>query len=569
MAGSVAALLFLLFGESEGLKTRLKNTPVIGPAITRVYRSIQTISEQRRQQELAYLYDNEPDSLELRIDVRSRGLQIVPFWGGFGHDQFYAFAAEPRYRAFLELVREANAERPVFRWWRAHNIFSDFDTAWGVPSGGRVYREDEQGQPVYDFSRVDAVFDAVLAAGLTPIVELGFMPRLLAADSTRKGDWGAAIVSPPRDFAAWRALVENTLRHLVRRYGLETVRTWYFEVWNEPDFIEQFWIPDPENPERADVQTYLELYRHTHAAVKSVDSQLRVGGPALAGWPYFLREFIDGLEPGQLDFLSLHRYGDVDRDILPDIRNLVKEARQRQGGRFARVPYLLDETAPITFTKEGWKSSAYTAAWYAKLIHGFLDTAHRQGRGVLPEALVYWSDIGRNFSNGDGALASSAGKDDTFVLPGPIFQVNRMLAYLGDEMLEIHGLPEFGSPTGAFASKSRNGELAIVLYRLREKNPTEDDSVRVSLTVGGLAEQKLSISHFRIDDRNSLPWPLWNAWHRPDVLTPQYKQALRERSQLARIDAPVVKTQAGVWRYRLTMPTNSVSLVLIRPAAAE
>ncbi len=565
MAGSVAALLFLLFGANEGLRTRLKETPVLGPALTRVYRSIQTISEQNRRQELDYLYDNEPRALKITVRTRRPVLRFSPFWGGFGHDQFYAFAAEPRYRAFLAMVRTANASRPVFRWWRAHNIFSDFDTAWGVPSGGMVYREDARGRPVYDFTRVDAVFDAILAAGLTPIVELGFMPRALAADSTRIGDWGAAIVSPPRDYHAWSALVEATVRHLVQRYGAEQVRTWYFEVWNEPDYVEQFWVPDPDAPERADVAAYLELYQQTRAAVKKVDSTLRVGGPALAGWPYFLRAFTDGLKSGEIDFFSFHRYGDVHRDILPNLGSLIRDARGRQKGRFARVPYLLDETAPVAFTKESWKSTAHTAAWYARLVHGFLEVAAQQGSGFLPEAVVYWSDIGKNFSNGDGALASSIGKDEGFVVPGPVFQVNEMLAYMGDELLDIRGQPEPGSPTGAFATRKQNGDIAVLIFRQRDKNTVVDDSVQVSVQLTGLAAGAFDYSHFRIDNNNSLAWPLWNAWQRPDELTVAQKEALRARSTLARIDTGTAKPQKGVWRFQVAMPANSVSLMVFRP----
>ncbi len=42
------------------------------------------------------------------------------------------------------------------------------------------------------------------------------------------------------------------MRHFRERYGDDEVKTWYFEVWNEPD-IAPFWS--------ADLEEYLKLYK--------------------------------------------------------------------------------------------------------------------------------------------------------------------------------------------------------------------------------------------------------------------------------------------------------------------
>ena len=31
-------------------------------------------------------------------------------------------------------------------------------------------------------------------------------------------------------------LVEEFMKHCINRYGLQEVETWYFEVWNEPEY---------------------------------------------------------------------------------------------------------------------------------------------------------------------------------------------------------------------------------------------------------------------------------------------------------------------------------------------
>jgi xylan 1,4-beta-xylosidase len=150
---------------------------------------------------------------------------------------------------------------------RSHAVFHD-DLA--------VY-DERDGQPVYDFSRVAAVYDRVRELDLRPVVELSFMPRALARDPYATVFSYGAIVSPPRDWDRWGQLVERLTRFLVDRYGLDEVSQWGFEVWNEPN-LEVFWTGSQTD--------YLRLYATAAHAVKAVDERLKVGGPAsaAAGW---------------------------------------------------------------------------------------------------------------------------------------------------------------------------------------------------------------------------------------------------------------------------------------------
>jgi xylan 1,4-beta-xylosidase len=44
-----------------------------------------------------------------------------------------------------------------------------------------VYDEDAQGNPIYDFSYVDQIYDGLLANGVRPYVEISFTPKKLAS----------------------------------------------------------------------------------------------------------------------------------------------------------------------------------------------------------------------------------------------------------------------------------------------------------------------------------------------------------------------------------------------------
>ena len=122
-----------------------------------------------------------------------------------------------------------------------------------------LYDEDASGNPVYNFSYIDQIYDGLLAAGVRPFVEVSFMPRKLAAQEILQPFWYKPVVAPPKDWNKWGDLVSHFAQHLVDRYGVEEVSQWYFEIWNEPNL--DFWAGDPKE------QTYYQLYEIGRAHV--------------------------------------------------------------------------------------------------------------------------------------------------------------------------------------------------------------------------------------------------------------------------------------------------------------
>src|SRR6266567_2973874 len=137
------------------------------------------------------------------------------------------------------------------------------------------YREDVHGNPVYNFSYVDQIYDGLLKNGVRPFVEISFMPKKLAFNPDALHPfWYKQNVSPPKSMERWDDLIRHFGQHLVDRYGIDEVAQWYFEVWNEPNI--DFWGGIPRQ------RSYFDLYAHTARDLKSVSPQLRVGGPATA-----------------------------------------------------------------------------------------------------------------------------------------------------------------------------------------------------------------------------------------------------------------------------------------------
>ena len=228
---------------------------------------------------------------------------------------------------FLEAVTTLGA-----RFVRFHGVFHDDMFVYRTSNGGGFGSATPLEHPVYTFAYVDKVFDMILDAGAKPFVELGFMPRELATQ-TETLFWWKAHCSPPKEMGAWVALVTATVEHWVERYGIEEVRTWPFEVWNEPNLVPHFWTGTRTE--------YFELYAATAKALKAIDPAFRVGGPsssvfvpdarydgeyhdksveadtaeaadpdALPWKPVWIREFIAYCAEHDLplDFLSTHLY---------------------------------------------------------------------------------------------------------------------------------------------------------------------------------------------------------------------------------------------------------------------
>jgi xylan 1,4-beta-xylosidase len=177
-----------------------------------------------------------------------------------------------------------------FRYLRFHAIFHDVLNTVKM----------ENGKTVYDWTKIDQLYDDLLGRHIKPFVELGFTPNALATSKSSIFYWHGNTSHPNPD--GWRDLIEAFTRHIESRYGKDEVRTWFFEVWNEPN-LSGFW-------EGADQKAYFELYDLTAKTIKAVDPALKVGGPSTAGaaWvPEFLAHVKQTGTP--VDFVTTHTYG--------------------------------------------------------------------------------------------------------------------------------------------------------------------------------------------------------------------------------------------------------------------
>ena len=230
----------------------------------------------------------------IEVDLKRAGAPV---------DRFFDFSVGSDYPGTL-IRKDSQQQLKVvsdelgFRYVRFHAIFHD------VLGTIRV----ENGKTSYDWTKVDQLYDELLAMHIKPFVELGFTPKALSTSSNSIFYWKGNTSHP--DPAGWHDLMAAFIHHIEQRYGQQEVRSWFFEVWNEPN-LSGFW-------EDADQKAYFALFDQTSNTIKGIDPMLRVGGPATAGAAW-IPEFLAHVKQSgaAVDFVSTHTYG-VDGGFLDE-----------------------------------------------------------------------------------------------------------------------------------------------------------------------------------------------------------------------------------------------------------
>lgn len=216
----------------------------------------------------------------LQIDLKKETGNMDPIWAWFGYD-------EPNYTYMKDgkkLLSEIAALSPVPVYVRTHNMLTTGDGSPAMKWGStNAYTEDANGNPIYNWTIVDSIFDTYIQRGIKPMAELSFMPEALSSKpQPYRHDWqpgqpyGKIYTGwryPPKDYTKWGALVYEWVKHSVERYGKAEVESWYWELWNEPDIA--YW--------GGTMKEYFKLYDYSADAVKRALPAAKIGGPHATG----------------------------------------------------------------------------------------------------------------------------------------------------------------------------------------------------------------------------------------------------------------------------------------------
>jgi xylan 1,4-beta-xylosidase len=465
------------------------------------------------------------------VDANGTSHAFPHFWEKMFGSGRAILSLRENYRRDLHDVKQITDLKYV----RFHAIFHD---------EVGVYDEDGERHPIYNFSYVDQIYDGLLASGVKPFVELSFMPRKLAAKEILHSFWYKPNVSPPRDWTNWDDLITAFIKHLIDRYGIDEIASWYFEVWNEPNI--DFWTGEPKQT------TYWQLYDHTALAIKNVSPRLRVGGPATAqaAWvDAFLRHCAENNVP--VDFVSTHVYGnDRARDVFgtsEDIprnkmvcRAVNKVYEEIKASGTPNLPLIWSEVNASYSNEPAVTDSVYMGPWLADTI--------RQCDGLV-EMMSYWtfSDVFEEqgvvktpFYGGYGLIAVGS-------IPKPAYDAFQLLHKLGNQRIAL------GSDSALFTRRD-DGSLVLAVW-----NYAPPDEVGSSRTVT-LRFKNTNVGQalvWRLDTAHGDFHALYQKMGEPRYPTPSQIQELRAAAALK---APT-KEELKSDELTLTLPAHGLAVI--------
>jgi xylan 1,4-beta-xylosidase len=523
-----------------------------------------------------------PPPAGISVDLAKPVGPYKPIYAWFGYDE----ANFTTGRDGRRLLRELHNLSPVPVYIRAHHLLTSGD---GVPelkwSSTNVYREDKSGRPIYDFKILDGIFDTYKAAGVIPMVELGFMPKDLTSGTNAYQvhypgrTTAGSVQAPPKDYAKWQELVRVVTAHLVQRYGEAAVRQWYFEVWNEPDI--DYWHGTPEQ--------YWELYDRAVAGVRAALPGAKVGGPATTGpaaekAASFLDGFLTHVTAAHvpLDFISFHVKGRPsiqDQDVVMGIAKEMKDA-DTGFGIIARhgmnqIPIILSEADPEGCAAcsmkvnpaNGYRNGTLYPSYTAVAYKGLFELADRHQVNLI--SMLSWSFEfeGKEYFEGFRSLSTNG-------VDKPVLNFFRMAALMKGTRVATTSTRQIAlddiiaggvrGPADIDAMATTDTRQAMVMLWNYHDAEKAGESEPTALAVHGLPPgvSQVRLTHYRIDDTHSNAYNVWKVMGSPQNPSKAQFAILKAKDGLQLLETPhQVEVQAGVATFSTFMPSHSVSLL--------
>lgn len=428
-----------------------------------------------------------------------------------------------------------------FRHVRFHGILSH-------PMDTLITQNDEF---LYSFFNADQIFDFLLSIGMKPFVELGFMPLALSSGDTTVFHYNANV-TPPKDYQKWADMMTKIVSHWVERYGIEEVRQWFFEVWNEPN-LKNFWSGTQDD--------YFKLYRFTVEAIKKVDKSLRVGGPATAKNEW-ITAFIGFCEKNDLpaDFVSTHHYptdafGEVGEDTIEQLaasrRSILRENAQDVFGQAKGKPVYYTEWNASSNPRDELHDEPYAAAFITKTM--------MEANGLVA-GYSFWTftDIFEENYFPSMPFHGGFGLQNIHGIPKPTYRAFELLHHLGDELLIVDGL----HPTvdAWVIRKGKNVLTVLLTNHALPKHPISTETIGIKLDN---APNCSSAVVERIDDAHANPKKVWQEMNKPEYLSASEVEYLTEASRLT--EEPIeCQYNGSTVSFELDLPPHSVAAVTIK-----
>ncbi|MEQ8472814.1 MAG: beta-xylosidase [Marinoscillum sp.] len=539
------------------------------------------------------------EPVNIAVDFNDKVGPMTPIWAWWGYD-------EPNYTYMKDgakLLTEISDLSPVPVYVRAHSLLVTDEgpraaLKWGSTN---VYTEDKDGNPVYDWTTVDRIFDTYIERGMKPFAQIGFMPKALSSKpepyrhywkpGAKYEDIYTGWAYPPNDYEKYAELVFQWVKHCIDRYGKGEVESWYWEVWNEPNI--GYW--------QGTTEEYIKLYDYAADAVKRALPTAQVGGPETTGpgWDKaatFLKTFLDHAKSGTnyatgekgtpLDFITFHAKGSpkvvdgmVEMSMAAQLNDIEKGFEiVASYPEFKDLPIIIGESDPEGCAacseadyphnayRNGTMYASYTAAAFARKY------AMADAYGVNLLGAVTWG-----FEFEDQSWFAGFRDMATNGVDKPVLNVFRMYGMMGGDRVAIggdlaydharivkEGVKGDQPDINALASVNETS-AAVMVWNYHDMDDLSVNDSPIEIAIEGLPAKKVLINHYRIDQEFSNSYTAWLAMGSPQQPTEDQLVELERAGQLQLFESPVWEQIAdGQTTITLDLPRQGVSLFYIQ-----
>ena len=542
---------------------------------------------------LACAQENSEPQVDINVDYNEVVGHLQPVWTYFGYDEpNYTYAPNGE-----KLLKELRALTPSPVYVRMHNLLTSGDGSGSLKWGStNVYTEDAAGQPVYQWAIVDYIFDTLHAAGITPLVEIGFMPEALSTHpepyrhTFPKGTIYTGWAYPPKDYQRWSELVFQFVRHLRQRFGDAEVSTWLWEVWNEPDI--GYWQGTPEE--------YQKLFDFTVDAALRAFPNARIGGPHSTGpgnpkGEEFLRSFLEhcahqrnyatGKTGTPLGFIAFHAKGSpkwqqdhVQMGPSGQLRAIERGFQIISSfAEWQQTPVILGESDPEgcaacsarDYPQNEYRNTALYASYTAEVLHHTMELAKGQNINLIGTVTWAFEFEDQPYFAGFRELASNG-------LDKPVLNAFRMFGLLGTEEVKasssaaiatkdvIRGGVREHPEINATATR-RERELEVLVWNYGDDDvPARPADVELSARGLPTNVSNALLEHFRVDSAHSNAYSAWQEMGSPQAPSAEQRERLEAAGQLQLVTSPAwIAIHNGTARVPFRLPRQGVSLLRI------
>lgn len=467
-----------------------------------------------------------------------------------------------------------------FKYIRFHGLLDD---------EMMFYSENEDGNPELCFTYIDLVIDFLLSINMKPFMELSFMPKDLAMDSTRTMFFIPSVISLPKSMDKWNYAIEMLIKHFISRYGRKEVESWPFFLWNEPDLTKMFGF---EN--RYD---FFDFYKETYNTIKKISSLISFGSSpvfsyTLAGSNDWIDTFMDYCKLNNClpDFINMHFYPidlsgqdptTISKEVHTEMRkrlvymeseNALKENIVRVKNRIKANNWNTDKIYLI-----GWNSSishdellndtVYKSAYIAKNILENYDSLESFGYWQISDFTEEVKIKNQLYHGGQGLFTCNRIKKSHYY----IFQ---MLSKLGDKLIK-KGDRFFITTDGTniqiilynyehYSKLYASGEIFDLTFTNRYTPFSKQSSLKVVLPLKKLSENKYQITETIINKKYGSSFDKWLELGGLPLENIQDIEYLKSAS-LPRIQKKIVSPENSILTITAELEPLEVRLIEIKP----